>query len=155
MQHDQRRSIQILSVLVLITLALPVLSGTAFAKHEPKTYPESGKVIGGGVNQHTVNGPPMGSMGGTVQTKYSHTYKIETETRIYDLDCGKVPTWGSTGKGCGGKKPLELGDVIQFRTEKDSVYISLPDGSEQKLRILNQELKPEAKPADVKQTEVK
>jgi hypothetical protein len=73
------------------------------------------------------------------------------------LDCGTVPTFfHTTGKGCGGEKEIEIGDVIRFRIEKDSAYLPLPDGSEQKLRILSQELKPEAKsagekPADAKQ----
>jgi hypothetical protein len=61
----------------------------------------------------------------------------------------------TTGKGCGGDKELQIGDVIKFRTEKDSLYIPLPDGSEQKLRILNQELKPDAKPAEAKPAEAK
>lgn len=156
MQHGLVRSTRTHSVVVLIVLSTLVFSGTAFAKHEPKAYSESGKVVGTGLNSHDKshpmtggpNGPPMG--GGTY-TVYSHTYKIETESKFYQLDCGKVPTFfHSTGKACGGEKELELGDVLQFRTEKGWAYIPLPDGSEQKLRILDQELKPEAKSSDAK-----
>ena len=86
----------------------------------------------------------------------SFIWQPTTDTRVYELDCGKLPIfWGSTGRGCGGPKPLEIGDVIHFRTEKGSAYISLPDGSEQKLRILNEELRPEVKSTDEKPVEVK
>lgn len=154
MHHCQRLSASALSLFVLIVLAVLVLPGTAFAKHEPKTYPESGKVISAGLNEHTKSHPTTGTNGnvhgGGTYSVYSHTYKIETDSRIYELDCGKVPTFGfhTTGKGCGGNKELEIGDAIQFRIEKDSLYLPLPDGSEQKMRILNQELKPESKPAN-------
>ncbi len=77
---------------------------------------------------------------------YSHTYKIETDTKVFELDCDKTAMFHSTGEGCGGDKKLEIGDVIHFRVEKESFYIPLADGSEQKLRILSQELKPESKP---------
>ncbi|MFZ0479181.1 MAG: hypothetical protein WAL71_08525 [Terriglobales bacterium] len=145
---------------VVIVLALLVVPETALAKNEPKAYPESGKVISTGLNEHTKSHPktgPNGSMGGGNYSVYSHTYKVETDSRIYELDCGKVPTFGfhSTGKGCGGEKELEIGDVIKFRIEKDSFYLPKADGSEQKLRILNQELKPDAKPDEAKPAEAK
>jgi hypothetical protein len=155
MQSTREQNRSAIRVLVVFVLVLLVVPDAAIAGRQPKTYPEVGKIIAGGLSQHTANGPPMGSMGNTVQTKYSHTYRIETETRIYELDCGKVSAWHSTGKDCGGKKPLEIGDSIQFRTEKGSAYILLSDGSEQKLRILSEELKPEAKSGDAKTADVK
>jgi hypothetical protein len=162
MQYDRGRSVRISGVRLLLTIALVVLPGTAMAKHEPKTYPESGKVIATGLNQHNKSHPVSGGQNGTpvtgggTYTVYSHTYKIETDTKIYELDCGKVPMFfHTTGKGCGGEKEVELGDAIRFRIEKDSAYISLPDGSEQKLRLLNQELKPEAKATDAKPADAK
>jgi hypothetical protein len=95
-------------------------------------------------------------MGGGSYSVYSHTYKIETDTKIYEMDCGKTPMFfGSTGKECGGDKPLQIGDVIHFRVEKGSAHIPLSDGSEQKLRILNEEAKPETKPADAKTSDAK
>ena len=39
-------SSKIFHLLVVLTLALVVLSQAGFAKNEPKTYPETGKVIG-------------------------------------------------------------------------------------------------------------
>jgi|HubBroStandDraft_4_1064222.scaffolds.fasta_scaffold245839_1 hypothetical protein len=155
MQNTSEQNRPVTRMLVAVALALLVLPETVIAEHQPKTYPEVGKIIAGGLTQHTVNGPPMGSMGNTVQTKYSHTYKVDTERRIYELDCGKVSAWRSTGKGCGGKTPLEIGDPIQFRREKESVYILLPDGSEQKLRILSEELKQESKSGSAKAADVK
>jgi hypothetical protein len=137
----------------LFIFALVVCCGDAAAK-EPKTYPETGKIIGIGQNEHTKSHPKTGkdgSMGGGTYSVYSHTYKIETDTRVYEVDCGKTPMFlGSTGHECGGDKPLQIGDVIHFRVEKGSAHISLSDGSEQKLRILNEEAKPDTKPADDK-----
>jgi hypothetical protein len=136
--------------------ALVVFSAVATAK-EAKAYPESGKVIGIGQNEHTKTHPKTGNnTGGGSYSVYSHTYKIETDTRVYEMDCGKTPMFlGSTGKECGGDKPLQIGDVIHFRVEKGSAHISLSDGSEQKLRILNEEAKPDAKPADAKTSDAK
>lgn len=144
-----------LDLLALFIFAL-VVSAVAAAK-EAKTYPESGKVIGIGQNEHTKTHPQTGNnTGGGSYSVYSHTYKIETDTRIYEMDCGKTPMFfGSTGKECGGNKALQIGDVIHFRVEKGSAYISLSDGSEQKLRILNEEAKPDAKPADAKTSDAK
>ena len=162
MQYDQGRSARVCNAGLLLTIALIVLPGAAVAKHEPKTYTESGKVIATGLSQHDKSHPVSGGQNGTpvsgggTYTVYSHTYKVETDTKIYELDCGKVPTFfHTTGKGCGGAKEIEIGDVIRFRIEKDSAYIPLPDGSEQKLRILSQELKPEAKSADAKPADAK
>jgi hypothetical protein len=127
---------------VLLAGALLALAqGAASADKKPKTYPESGKVIGLGTTPHTRGN-------GTV---YSHTYKVETDTTIFLLDCGKLPFMTGTGGECGGgQRKIQLGDVIHFRIEKSDVYISAPDLSggtgsdEEKLRIISQELKPGA-----------
>jgi hypothetical protein len=52
----------------------------------------------------------------------------------------------ATGKTRGGERGLQIGDEIHVRTEKESFYIALPDGSEQKLRILKADLKPNNRP---------
>ena len=144
-----------LSLLALSVFTLAMLS-VAMAEKEPKTYPESGKVIGIGQSEHTKNHPQTGNgMGGGSYSVYSHTYKIETDTKIYELDCGKTPMFGSTGKECGGDKPMQIGDVIHFRVEKGTAHVALSNGSEQKLRILNEEAKPESKPVDAKTPETK
>jgi len=155
MPHNKKRRQPSLYLLSLLIFDLVVLSGAASAK-EPKTYPESGKVVGIGQNEHTKNHPKTGNgMGGGSYSVYSHTYKIETDTKIYELDCGKTPMFGVTGKECGGDKPLQIGDVIRFRVEKGSAHIPLSDGSEQKLRVLNEEARPEAKPEDAKTPDAK
>jgi hypothetical protein len=146
-------SLYLLALFIFTVFVLPV----AAAGKEPKTYSESGKVIGIGQSEHTKTHPVTGNnMGGGSYSVYSHTYKIETDTKIYEMDCGKTPMFfGSTGKECGGDKPLQIGDVIHFRVEKGSAHIPLSDGSEQKLRILNEEAKPETKPADAKTSDAK
>ena len=152
MRHDQNRSAKLARTFAPLLSLLFVLSQPALAKHPPKSYPESGKVIASGLNEHTKSHPAWGGQngspahGGGTYSVYSHTYKIETDTKIFELDCGKTAMFHSTGEGCGGDKKLEIGDAIHFRIEKDSFYIPLADGSEQKLRILSQELKPEPKP---------
>jgi hypothetical protein len=149
--HSKERCKPSLYLTALFIFTLVVLSGAAAAK-EAKTYPESGKIIGIGQNEHTKSHPGTGNnTGGGTYSVYSHTYKIETDVKIYEVDCGKTPMFlGSTGQECGGDKPLQIGDVIHFRVEKGSAHIRLSNGSEQKLRILNEEAKPETKPADAK-----
>jgi len=156
MPYRKERCKPSLYLLAPFIFAVVALSGAAAAK-EAKTYPESGKVIGIGQNEHTKTHPKTGNnTGGGSYSVYSHTYKIETDTKIYEMDCGKTPMFlGSTGKECGGDKPLQIGDVIHFRVEKGTSYIPLPDGSEQKLRILNEEAKPETKPVDAKTPDAK
>jgi hypothetical protein len=145
MLHSKERCKPSHYLLALFILTVVVLSAAAAAK-EPKAYPESGKVIGIGQKEHTT---------GNSGRAYSHTYKIETGTKIYELDCGKTPLFFGTGEECGGDKPLQIGDVIHFRVEKGSARIPLSDGSEEKLRILNEEAKPETKSADTKTSDAK
>ena len=155
MHHSKNRSKPSLYLLGLFIFTV-VLSAAAASK-EPKAYPELGKVIGIGQNEHTKTHPRTGNnTGGGSYSVYSHTYKIETDTKIYEMDCGKTPMFfGSTGQECGGDKPMQIGDVIHFRIEKGSARIPLSNGSEQKLRILNEEAKPEAKPANAKTSDAK
>ena len=151
MYHSRTCLVRFAKALVPLFLLL-LVSQAALAKHPPKNYPESGKVIASGLNEHTKSHPTWGGQngsavhGGGSYSVYSHTYKIETDTKIFELDCGKTAMFHSTGEGCGGDKKLEIGDIIHFRVEKESFYIPIADGSEQKLRILSQELKPESKP---------
>jgi hypothetical protein len=160
--HHDRASV---GVSTLLFLSLLLSLGTAFAKKPPKTYPEEGKVIGSGAGQHTSGGGFLMSNAPssvTVHTVYTRTYKIETDTKIYELDCGMPPAavFSSNPEECGGDKKIQIGDVIHFRTDKGWAYIPVvetvtnPDtyakGSvpgEQKLRILNEELKLEPRPA--------
>jgi hypothetical protein len=117
---------------LLSILFLGILAGTAVAKKQPKTYPEEGTIIGTGTTEHThvggsIFGAPgaatMGSIGSG--SKYTHTYKVQTGTKILELDCGQEAVFHSTGSECGGKKPLKVGDVIHFRIAKEWVYIPI------------------------------
>ena len=115
----------------LSLLFLGILAGTAVAKKQPKTYPEEGTIIGTGTTEHThVSGSihggaemVMGSVGS--RSKYTHTYRVQTGTKILALDCGQEAIFHSTGSECGGKNPLKVGDVIHFRIEKEWVYIPI------------------------------
>ena len=144
MESNRSLTSKILRLLPVLTLACVVLSHTAFAKQEPKIYPEVGKVIGTG----TSGDRPF----------FTRTYKVATGTKIYLLDCGKTPFLpvfpgaSKTGGECGGDKKLQIGDDIRFRTKKEWVYIPITGSgqtaSEQKLRILSEELKPGPKLQD-------
>ena len=88
-------------------------------------------------------------------TVYFHTYKVETDSRVYELDCEKRALVHNTGKECGGDQPLDIGSVLHFRIEKGDACIQLPDGKEQKLRVLSEDAKPEAKPGAAPATDTK
>jgi hypothetical protein len=145
MQSNQRRigmfSLLLSSIFVLTILAAPTL----FAEKQPKDYPEEGKITGSGQNEHAVV-----TGGGRIDTMtrrvYTHLYTVQTDTKIYQLDC-------VTKKECGGDKKFEIGDMIHFRVEKGKAYASVTDGgkpSEQKLLVLNEQLRPDAKAPDAK-----
>lgn len=124
-----------------------VFIGTALAKKVPKSYPQEGKVIGTGTTEHTDSSGSGGAQ--STLSHYSHVYTVETATEVFKLDCGKLPkfVWSSTGAECGGSKKIQIGDVLHFRVQKGWVYIPLGDGqdaSEQKLRILSEEMKSNA-----------
>ncbi|HWZ82014.1 MAG TPA: hypothetical protein VNW47_05295 [Terriglobales bacterium] len=128
-----------IGVLIVSTLLSIILSAALLAENPPKTYPEEGKVIGTGLNQ----------------LERTRTYKVATETKTYELDCGKHPAPFSRTPGeCGGDKKLQIGDVVHFRIEKGKACIPVPatveSSGEQRLRILREELKPAAAKADSK-----
>ena len=163
------RGVHKFTSVILCVFLLGILPGSAAGKKEPKSYPEEGKIIGIGTTEHThVDGSILGAPGTTTtgsvgsRSKYTYTYKVQTGTKILQLDCGQEALFHSTGKECGGDKPLKLGDVIHFRIEKASVYIPVTakvsvDGYdpsrgtreeqvEQKLRIMSQEEAPQGNP---------
>ena len=145
------------------------LAGIAFAKNEPKTYSEEGRVIATGTTEHTrtngsIFGAPGGATNGSVssRSKYTHTYKVQTATKIFEMDCGKEAVFHSTGAECfAGSKPIQVGDVLHFRIDKDYAYIPLLDpagtqSGEEKLRILSAEAaeaKKETPPAPAPQVQ--
>jgi hypothetical protein len=141
MQLDRQCGTRAFAALTGLILALGLLSMTAFANKEPKTYPEEGKIVATGLSEWVVNR----------QHQHAHTYTVVTSAKSYVLECGHKPVFGSMGEECGGSKKLQLGDVIHFRIEKDQVYIPITktdnSAGEEKLRILSTALKPDA-PAD-------
>ena len=144
MYHHRERGKQMLTAAGFLVLVLSVSTGTLFAKNSPRTYPEEGKIIATGFNPYSVNGA-------TVRTR---TYTVLTQGKQYVLECHKRGFFSSTGEECGGDKKLQIGDTIHFRIEQESAYIPITETNsdsskqptgEQKLRILSQELKPDAK----------
>ena len=147
-----RRSFAILARkqrwMVALVLALTGLTAEAYAKKQPKTYPEQGKVTATSVNQvpyrQTISGPNGTSSVKRIRT--TRTYTVVTDTRTFELDCGKTPPlFSSTPGECGGDRKIQIGDVIHFRIEKGWAYISAPETSdpvyEEKLRILDEQMK--------------
>ena len=144
---------------VVVLIAPLLLLSTALAKKAPKTYPEEGKIIATAVNElpvttYTHTGRQNG--GSTVPVRSirrTRIYTIQTATKTYELDCGKAPHMFSTKiVECGGDKKLEIGDTVHFRIEKGWAYIPAPEAAdptqEQKLRVLNEELKTEPASGD-------
>ena len=130
--------------LFFLLLALPLASS---GKEKQKDFPLTGKITGKGQNQHTSSSGGNNNIPVHTQVHFSHTYKIETDTRVYEVDCGKTAMFHTEGPECGGEQPLDIGTVLHFRVEKNSILISLPNGKEQKLRILEESAKPDPAPA--------
>jgi len=150
---------------VVLILAGSVLAGTAFAGTKDPTYPEEGKVTATSVNQVPVTTYTQAN-GVTIPVKtirLSRTYTVQTETKTYDLDCGKTPHMFSRTPGeCGGTKKIQVGDSIHFRLQKGWAYIPITEmnggkeeSKEQKLRVLNEELKAEGEAATPEKTDAK
>jgi hypothetical protein len=172
-QHHRTRH-NLMRMLAMSVVLMGILAGVAFAKKEPKTYPEEGRVIATGTTEHTrtsgsIFGAPGGATNGSVssRSKYTHTYKVQTATKIFEMDCGKEAVFHSTGAEClAGGKPIQVGDVLHFRIDKDYAYIPLLDQNgtqsgeektgEEKLRILSAEAaeaKQETPPAPAPQVQ--
>jgi len=139
----------------VLALALVLSPGFAWAKKEPKTYPIEGKVSATAISQvpytyNTSDGKTTQSHRGIARTR---TYTVQAGTKTYELDCGKRPGLFSTTPGeCGGDKKIQLGDVIHFRVNKGWAYVSVTEEGqtdrEQKMRILNEDLKSDTAPED-------
>ena len=125
----------------LLWLILLMVSLLASGKKQPKTYPEEGKITGTGVLEHQVG-------------IYSHTYTVETNDKVFVLDCDKRGNiFRHTGEECGGEKKFQVGDLVHFRIDKEWFCIPVTENvsdsdrcehkeqGEQKLRILRQQLK--------------
>jgi hypothetical protein len=136
MQHDCGGGVRLDALAVFVFLLTFPLE-TASAKKQPKAYPEEGKIVATSINQVT----------------RTRTYNVVTEARAYEFDCGIHPDlFSSTPGECGGDKKLQIGNVIHFRFEKGRAYIpvskTVEPAGEQGLRVIREELRPNATPAD-------
>jgi hypothetical protein len=134
MKHANQRRACLLAGLVFV-----LGSSVAFASGEPKVYPEEGKVVGTSTSD-VQNSGPHGE-----HTFTMPGYKIETDTRVYEVRC-------ANSMACGGKNKLEIGEVIRFRVGKkmgkQCLFFQAPgDDKERTVVVLSEELKPDAKPA--------
>lgn len=117
-----------------IFMGVLLLSGIAVAQDKPpKTYPEHGTVVAMRVGEQSRTLPvytdPYGKThGGMSVNRRRHIYRIETDTRFYELEGGRKPT-------------LELNQSIEFRIEKESAYVQ-QGKKEEKYRIVGVEQKP-------------
>jgi hypothetical protein len=107
-------------------------SGTLAKDKELKTYPERGTVIATKTQEQSRTTPiytdPYGKThGGISAIRRLPVYRIETETKFYELEGKK-------------KEALALGDTIRFRLEKEWAYVQQGD-KEQKFRVVGVELK--------------
>lgn len=128
------KGIFVFCVALLFMALLPTI---ALAKDSDKTYPITGKIVGKGEN-----GQVVGTGNGQTATLHFHAYKIVTDSRVYVLEFDKRSFFSTTGKELGGHKPLDIGDTISFRIEKkDKAYVQLPDGKEEKVRLVSEEAK--------------
>ncbi len=92
-----------------------LLSISIDAKDRP-TYPEHGKVVAVHIGNDSRTLPvytdPYGKThGGNSINRKTHTYRIETDTRVYELT------------ESGGGTANSVGDEIDFRVEKERAFI--------------------------------
>ena len=117
------------------TLCCLVASATAFAKEkQPKSYPEHGTIIAtktsAQVETEEVTTDKNGKVhGGDSITWHYPVYRIETDTRIYELEALTE------------KRAFSVGDVVHFRLEKRWAYVQYGD-KEKRVRVITVELKP-------------
>jgi hypothetical protein len=107
-----------------------------------KDYPIQGSVTALGTSQETPGGGSTAVGGGTtsVVTHVHRTYTVKTPTRVFVLVC---PYWMDgfhihSPSECGGKKKIEIGDVIRFRVEKNRAHVLTAEGKEQKLGVASE-----------------
>ena len=128
MKHEDR--VRKLAIGIAATIFVVAMIQPVARAENTHVYPIAGKIVGRSANQIT----------------RTVTYRVLTESKIYELDCGKHAVFSSTPPECGGEKKLQIGDEIHFRLEKNKAYLpvesSVDPSGEQKLRILREEAKP-------------
>jgi len=107
-----------------------------------KEYPTQGTVIALGTSQETTGGGSTAVGGGStsVVTHRRRTYTVKTPDRVFVLEC---PYWMDgfhiySASECGGKKKIEIGDLIRFRVEKGRARLLTAEGKEEKLRVVSE-----------------
>jgi hypothetical protein len=97
-------------------LALSILLSILIDAKDRPTYPEHGKIVAVHIGNDSRTLPvytdPYGKThGGNSVKRKTHTYRIETDTRIYELT------------ESGGGIANSVGDEIDFRVEKERAFI--------------------------------
>jgi hypothetical protein len=116
---------------VLICLCL--LSAHLGAKDkEAKTYPESGTIVATRTQEEPYTTPVYTDTNGKTQGGVSLTsrrpvYRVGTDTKFYELEGRR-------------NKPLQLGETVRFRLEKEWAYVQQGD-KEEKFRVVAVELR--------------
>jgi hypothetical protein len=117
---------------ILFLASFVLFAATAFAKDKtPKTYAEHGTVVSvqaRGVSSGMILAPGQGfPMIGISPA----TYRVETTERVYTLsDRSRKPS-------------LAVGQIVEFRIEKDTAWVKQENGKERKYRIMGVELRTE------------
>ena len=141
MQHARHVRCTLSVALFALTIVFLFLTAMVFAKEKKKEYPESGKVTAINLNQiRRRGGGGANGSGSHIERKY--VYRVETETRIYELECENSALFSTPVCKRNGK-PIALGDALQFRIEKEWAYVPKePDSdSEPRFRVLSTEMK--------------
>lgn len=117
--------------LVLLTL-IGAMPSTLFSQgKETKVYPERGTVIALREDSRSTNlgvhTDAWGRTHGGQSIRYTVAiWRVETDTKVYELE----------GKG------LEVGQVLEFRIEKQYAYVRDAKGKERRYKVVSLELKP-------------
>ncbi len=114
-------------------LILAVCSVATAKEKQPKSHPEHGTIIARRTAEHTETAPVRTDYNGKIggggsDVSYLPVYRIETEARFYELEARS------------GRDAFTVGDLVQFRIEKQWAYVQHGD-KEKKLRVIGVELK--------------
>jgi hypothetical protein len=112
---------------------LAICSVASAKDKQPKHYPEHGTIISTRTSEQTetdaVRTDYNGKIhGGGSDVSYLPVYRIETETRFYELEARSE------------RRVFSVGDAVQFRIDKQWAFVQQGD-KEKKLRVIGVELK--------------
>jgi len=127
-----RRTSAVVVALVLLFVAIPIAAPAA--DKTPRSFPEKGKVVAASMSAHTDYVPvsPADSKGrtsgGEAFVHQNWVYRVETDGGSYEFEGGK-------------KRSMAVGDTLEFRVVKDTIYVRAGD-KEVKYRIFSNSPKP-------------